>query len=112
MDDRAALVISFRKDCIYMSDDRKKIRFIDSRYHDLFQIYDGESIEIKYPDRETVKRKCTFIDEYHTKIGMSVYHICEFAEKMEAIGATYQAANEPVKNNTHEKRSATAARSR
>lgn len=110
MDDRAALVVSFRKDCIYMSDDRKKIRFVDSRYHDLFQIYDGESIEIKYSDWETVKRKCTFIDEYHTKIGMSVYHICEFAEKMEAIGATYQAANEPVKNK--EKRAATAARSR
>lgn len=95
-----------------MSDDRKKIRFIDSSYHDLFQIYDGESIEIKYPDRETVKRECTFIDEYHTKIGSYVYHICEFAEKMEAIGAMYQVANEPIKNNTQEKRAVTGARSR
>lgn len=82
-----------------MSDDRKIIRFIDSRYDELFQIRDGDSIKISFPDGETVERTCTFIDEYHTQVGYNVFHICQFAEKMEEIGATYQPVSEPVKNN-------------
>lgn len=75
-----------------MDHEKKEIRFIDSRYRELFRIPDGGSIEITYPDREKVTRKCTFIDEYHTQVGSSVFHICEFAEKMEAIGAVYRPA--------------------
>lgn len=70
-------------------EEKKTIRFIDSHYNTLFTIQDGESIEISYPDRDTVERVCEFIDEYHTKVGVNVFHICEFAEKMEAINATY-----------------------
>lgn len=96
-----------------MSDDKKKIRFIDSRYHDLFQIQDGDKIRIKYPDGETVERECTYIGEYHTQVGRNVFHICEFAERMEEIGATYEAAKEPVKNNTQDRmRAGSPARSR
>ena len=64
----------------------QEIRFIDSRYHELFRIPDGASIEISYPDGRKEERECTFLDEYHTKVGSYVYHICEFAERMEAIG--------------------------
>lgn len=67
----------------------KDIRFIDSHYKNLFKIPDGGTIQISYPD-ETVIKKCTFIDEYHTKIGYNVFHICEFAEIMERNRAIYQ----------------------
>lgn len=66
----------------------KDIRFIDSHYKDLFRIPDGGCVQIHYPD-ETVIKPCTFIDEYHTRVGYNVFHICQFAEIMERNGATY-----------------------
>ena len=47
-------------------------------------------MQIHYPD-ETVIKPCTFIDEYHTRVGYNVFHICQFAEIMERNGATYMA---------------------
>ena len=35
-----------------MDNEKKEIRFIDSKYRELFRIQDGDSIEISYPDRE------------------------------------------------------------
>ena len=52
---------------------------------------------ITYPDGKKLEKECTFLDEYHTKVGIGHFHICQFAERMEAIGATYQPAREPVK---------------
>lgn len=72
--------------------EKKEIRFIDSRYRELFRIPDGESIVISYPNGQKEERACTFIDEYHTQVGKNVFHICEFAECMERIGAGYQPA--------------------
>lgn len=67
---------------------QRDIRFIDSRYKELFRIPDGGCIQIHYPD-ETVVKPCKFIDEYHTQIGVSVYHICQFAEVMERLDAHF-----------------------
>lgn len=73
--------------------ENKEIRFIDSRYHDLFRIPDGGCVQIYYPD-ETVIKPCKFIDEYHTQVGYNVFHICQFAEFMERNGAAYMAEPE------------------
>jgi hypothetical protein len=73
--------------------DQKTIRFIDSNYNELFTIPDGGNIKITYPpgdDRGTVTRQCKFLDEAHTRVGNHDFHICEFAEHMEAIGARYE----------------------
>ncbi len=80
-----------------MDNSKKEIRFIDSNYRELFRIPDGESIVITYPDGKQLEKECTFLDEYHTKVGINHFHICQFAERMEAIGATYEPAREPVK---------------
>ena len=71
----------------------KDIRFIDSHYKDLFRIPDGGCVQIHYPD-ETVIKPCTFIDEYHTRVGYNVFHICQFAEIMERNNAHYMAEPE------------------
>lgn len=68
---------------------REDIRFIDSRYKELFRIPDGGSIVITYPDGQKCERPCRYIDESHVEVGTSLYHICEFAERMERIGCTY-----------------------
>lgn len=75
--------------------EQKEIRFIDSRYNDLFRIKDGESITVKFSDGSMSDRKCTYIDDYHTKIGYNVFHICEFAELMERGGSTYRPKGTP-----------------
>ena len=72
--------------------ENKEIRFIDSRYNELFRIKDGESITVKFSDGSMSARKCTYIDDYHTKIGYDVFHICEFAELCERNGHTVEPA--------------------
>ena len=72
---------------------KQDIRFIDSRYRDLFKLPNGGFIQVSYPD-ETVIKQCVFIDPYHTQVENNVFHICEYAERMERIRATYQAEPE------------------
>ncbi|MHB8963139.1 MAG: hypothetical protein ACYC5K_08295 [Saccharofermentanales bacterium] len=67
----------------------KKVRFIDSQYNELFTVPDGSNIVISYEDGEKFIRPCKYIDDYHTQIGHNIYHICEFAERMERVKATY-----------------------
>lgn len=65
------------------------IRFIDSSYRTLFFIPDGGTIIVTRSDGGKVKRACTFLDEYHTRVGRETYHICRFAKLMERVGNTY-----------------------
>lgn len=69
---------------------KKYIRFINSDYQTLFFLPDGGRIRITYPNGKQVERVCRFHDEYHTEVGNSLYHICEFAELMERNGTTYK----------------------
>lgn len=70
--------------------ENKYIRFINSDYKTLFHLPDGGRIRVTYADGEQAERVCRFVDECHTEIGNNIYHICEFAERMERIGAKYQ----------------------
>ena len=74
----------------------KDIRFIDSKYSELFRIKDGESITVTFSDGSMSDRQCTYIDDYHTKIGYNVFHICEFAELMERGGSVYRPKDIPM----------------
>ena len=66
----------------------KGIRFINSRYKELFRIADGDMIRIQSPDMSSHDEKCRYIDDYHLEVGNNLFHICEFAERMEANGNT------------------------
>lgn len=85
----------YRRDWLddHLEKARGGIRFIDSHYKDLFRISDGDKIIINFPDGEEKKISCRYIDQYHSEVGDNLYHICEFAERMEGIGATYRAEN-------------------
>ena len=73
----------------HMKQAKRGIRFISSRYENLFQIPDGGKIVITDSSGDKSERICRFIDEYHTEIGDHLYHICQFAEIMERNGSTY-----------------------
>ena len=62
------------------------IRFIDPHYKEQFTIPDGDKIRITYQDGSTADRTCRYIDDYHLEVGSQVFHICEFAERMEQNG--------------------------
>ena len=67
----------------------RDIRFIDSHYKELFRIPDGESIIVTDRDGKPESYPCRYIDEYHVEVGRNLFHICEFAERMENGGYTY-----------------------
>ena len=77
-----------------MKNAEKGIRFIDPHYKELFRIPDGGKIIITYDWGEKAEKTCRFIDEYHTEVGRNLYHICEFAERMEKNGHTYESKPE------------------
>lgn len=75
---------------------RQDIRFIDSGYKDLFKLPDGEQITIINLDGQKRDFPCRYIDEYHLEVGDNLYHICEFAERMERNQAIYQPKETPL----------------
>ena len=62
------------------------IRFITPNYRELFRITDGDQIRMMLPSGETQDRICRYIDETHLEVGGSLYHICEFAERIQRSG--------------------------
>ena len=78
---------------------RERNPFIDSHYKELFRIPDGGKVKIHYSWNEEQIRTCRYIDDYHVEIGSNLYHICEFAERMEYGGHTC----EPVRDNLPER---------
>ncbi len=85
----------YRKDWLdhHLKEAEHGIRFIDSGYNNRFRIPDGGKIRITYPDGDCREEFCRYIDPYHVEIGygsMNLFHICEFAERMESCGATVE----------------------
>lgn len=62
------------------------IRFITPDYKEIFRIPDGDKIRITLSTDETLDWVCRYIDDYHLEVGNGLYHICEFAERMERNG--------------------------
>jgi hypothetical protein len=75
--------------------ENKPIRFINSDYKELFTIPDGGYINITMDNGEVLTRQCHYHGECHVDVGTNLYHICEFAEKMERNGNAYAPCPEP-----------------
>ena len=74
----------------HLKEAERGIRFIDSSYKELFYLKDGDRIQITYRDGAKEEYVCRYIDPTHLEVGGGVcnlFHICEFAEHMEDIGA-------------------------
>lgn len=69
--------------------EEKMIRFIDSSYHTLFYLPDGENIVLTYSDGKKAVRACKYLNESHVQVGNNIFHICEFAGIMERNGTSY-----------------------
>lgn len=71
----------------HMSNAKNGIRFITSSYKDLFTIADGDTILFERPGDEPKEMVCRYIDSCHVDVNGNLYHICQFAEMCENIGA-------------------------
>ena len=65
----------------------KSIRFITPDYKEKFRVPDGDPVLICFADGTKKALPCHYLDEYHFMLDFRAYHICEFAERMESIGA-------------------------
>lgn len=80
----------------HMRQAEKGIRFIDPHYNELFRIPDDGKIMIHYSRTESESKTCRYIDDYHVEIGNNLYHICEFAERMEQNGYSCEPIRESL----------------
>ena len=85
----------YRRDRLdhHMKEAEKGIRFIDPNYRDKFLLPDGGKVKIHYSWGEIQEQVCRYIDPYHLEVGNNLYHIAEFAERMEANGHTVEPVN-------------------
>lgn len=65
----------------------KEIRFIYPDYQEKFRIPDGGQILVSYPSGERKAFVCKYIDDYHVLVGRNAFHICEYAERLQKLGA-------------------------
>ena len=72
----------------HMKNAERGIRFITPNYKELFRIPDGDSIRITHSDGNQIDRVCRYIDDCHLEVGNGLYHICEFAERIERCHST------------------------
>ena len=68
-------------------DEPKEIRFIYPDYQEKFRILDGDQILVSYPTGDRKAFVCKYIDDCHLLVGNNAFHICEYAERLQRLGA-------------------------
>lgn len=85
-------VFCYKRDWLdsHLQSAAKGVRFIDPHYKERFRIADGDKVRITAKNGETSDRVARYIDEYHVELSSgsvsNLFHICEFAERLEASG--------------------------
>lgn len=74
--------------------EQKEIRFIDSKYNELFIIPDGSYITLTYPNGDISIKPCNYIDDYHTVIDNKMFHIGGWCEQMQRNNIKYAPTTE------------------
>lgn len=85
--DRPIVGNCYRRDWLnaHIEAAKQGIRFIDKNYNDLFRLADGDRVRIVNGNGRN-DYICRYIDPCHLEVGNNLFHICEFAERMERAG--------------------------
>ena len=74
----------------HMEQARHGIRFVTPNYEEKFRLKDGDQVRIITPDNKKMDQTARYIDDYHVELGWgsgaTLYHISEFAERMDREG--------------------------
>lgn len=88
----------------HMEEAKAGIRFITPDYEELFRLPDGGKIRITQTSGRTQDVTCRFIDAYHMETsGGNVYHIAEYAEKLQRAGCTIKPLSPVLQNKAERK---------
>lgn len=84
------LIHCYRRDWLdrHMKHARKGVRFITPHYKEKFRVEDGDTVRITTGLGEKLDRVVRYIDDCHVEIGDNLYHIFEFAERLEHSGGS------------------------
>ena len=80
----------------HISEASRGIRFITPDYRDRFRLPDGEKIIVSSADGTKTEHTCRYIDETHLEVGRNLFHICEYAERLEDCGKTCEPKDSPL----------------
>lgn len=69
---------------------KKSICFVDNHGNQLFEIPDGECIELVYGDGAYYIGICRYVDELHFKFEGTLWNLHDFAKRMKQRGITIQ----------------------
>jgi len=88
-EDNHVHVYPYRRDLLdrHMKQAEKGICFITLDGKEKFRVADGDMVRIITGESANLDRMARYIDDHHTEIGGSFYHIREFAEWMENSGS-------------------------
>ncbi len=88
--DNNLYVFCYRRDWLdqHMKQAERGIRFIAPDYTEKFRLTDGDTVRITTDAGKSSDHTVRYIDDCHVEIGQDLYHICEFAERMERSGNT------------------------
>ena len=70
-----------------VTDQPKELCFIYPDYQEKFRIPDGEQVIVTYPTGKNRAFVCKYIDDEHILVGRRAYHIREYAEHLQKLGA-------------------------
>lgn len=77
-------------------EEKKMIKFVTTDFWPFFSISSGDDIMLIFCDGSKQIKTCTYIDEYHARIGEDVFSLGEFALQTEHDGITYVPAKQIV----------------
>lgn len=82
---------------------KEGIRFITPQYNDLFRAPDDGRVSVRLPNGTKKTYVCRYLDSTHFEMMGEVWHICQFAEQMQALGQRVEPLDVLPAARTHDK---------
>lgn len=88
----------------HMEKAKMGIRFITPSYEEKFRLQDGGRIRVTDAEGKSRESTCRYIDDYHMETsGGNIYHIAEYAERLQANGSTVEPISPVIEKRTQKK---------
>ena len=88
----------------HMEKAKAGIRFITPDYEEKFRLPDGGRIRVTDAEGKTRETTCRYLDDYHLETaGGNIYHIAEYAERLQANGITVEPVSPVIEKDAQKK---------
>lgn len=88
----------------HMEKAKAGIRFITPDYEEKFRLPDGGRIRVTDAEGRKQETTCRYLDDYHMETaGGNIFHIAEYAEKLQSRGITVEAVSPVIEQSKQKK---------